>query len=159
MSPDELVATSAQASITTVGTEAFEELTVLALRYAGQEIAAHVEPDDQPGIFSPVDVLAEDKDHQGAVLVLADRVVLTWRIGTFRAKTYSEVIPRSGITDVRLATRSDHRNRESLEIDADRKWILLFAHPRVLKGGASIAGFLKDVLDGTITPVFSEGEG
>lgn len=160
LSAQDIVIESANAAITTVGTDDFAKLTKHALNLTGSEVAQHVNADDVPGLFSPVDVEMDGKDRLGAILTLEDRAIIAWTVGTFRMKNFEAVIPRASIDELELTTRpggSMTKDRDLLRVRAGtQNWSLAFAN--VFEGGRSIAPFLKGVLEGSIKPVFEDGD-
>lgn len=160
MTPDEVVIESANAAVRTVGTDRFRKLTEYALRLVGKEVAAHLRPGDSPGLFAPVDIEVDGKDRTGAILVLEDRVILGWVVGTFKPKNFDAVVPKDTIKSMEDATKGASafsKERQGLVIDTDgKRWRLTFH--AVFEGGRSIVPWLIGVSDGAIRLNFGGDE-
>lgn len=147
LEPREIVASGAQAFLQTIeDDERMTEMVVLVLRQHGVRLTEQVTASDRASALVPADVLIDGREQPGAVLVLQNRVIFVWMTGTFRAKTFLEVVPRESITDVREETEG---GRSSLLITAHRTWKLSAFRWR--KKPFEIT-FLHGLLSGWITP-------
>lgn len=152
---EKLVVESANATIATIGSDLFGQLTAIVVRDIGPDIAQHLDASDEPGILSPVSVEHEGKDRPGAMLVLTDRAIVAWKVGTIWKKRHQAVIQRQAIISIEEV---GHRSaeRDSLRITEDEgTWTLSFSSNKLL-GEPRLALFIKEVLEGNITPVFEE---
>ncbi|MBJ7330189.1 MAG: hypothetical protein JHC95_09850 [Solirubrobacteraceae bacterium] len=153
----DVLADSATASFTIVGTPAYAELLHNTLRLIGASLVRQLHADDRPGLFSPVAVTVDGKEQIGGIIALETRAVIGWTTGMFRIKNHEAPLHYADITTVTRrelpATRSVP-SREVLSIAADRSWTLTFA--AVFDGGTSIVPFIEGVLDGSVKPVFDE---
>jgi hypothetical protein len=157
MNAEDLLLLSAEAATNTVDTDRFVKLSVYALRLTGAEIGRHLQEEDDPGLFVPVDVVIDGKDCTGAILALGDRLIVSWVTGTLRIKNFEEVVPYDSIRQIERTARPGGamtKDREVLSIEADRTWTLAFAN--VFEGGRSIVPYLQGTIDGAIKPFFEE---
>lgn len=154
----ELVIASAEAASNTVNTDAFHKLIGNCIKLVGAEIAEHLRADDRPGLLAPVDVELDGNDRLGGVLVLEDRAIIAWTVGTLRIKNFEAVVPRDEISTISIDTRPGGaiaKDREILRLEAsDGIWTLVFAN--VFDGDRSIVPWLQMMLEGAITPLFEE---
>ena len=161
MSGEDILLSSADASLSMVRTELFAKLTSKALQFIGSEFLPLLEAQDKPGLFSPVDIEVEGKERQGAILVLEDRAILAWIVGTLRIKGFHAVVPRDTISDLSSETASGGRmtkEREILHIKGDQSWEVKFA-PGLFDGGSSLVSLLIGMLNGSVVPVFESDQG
>jgi hypothetical protein len=153
--PRMVVATSAEAAISYVGSRQFEKLAVAALNLCGAEVAVHLRADDTPGLFVPLEIEADGKERIGAVLALTDRAILAWTIGTLRIKNFEAIVPYGSIEHIDLSTRPYSRlsgSRDVLRVDAAQSWTLVFYAD--MDDGQRIAPIVQGMLDGSMKPVF-----
>jgi len=103
-------------------------------------------------LFAPVDIEVDGKDRTGAILVLEDRVILGWVVGTLKPKNFDAVVPKDTIKSMEDATKGASafsKERQGLVIDTDgKRWRLTFH--AVFEGGRSIVPWLIGVSDGAI---------
>lgn len=160
MDTDTFLIESANNAAQTVGTDLFAKLAQNALNLTADEIGRHLDATDESGLFSPVDVENDGKDRLGAVLAIEGRMIVSWQVGTFRAKRFSIVIPYTAVETLEQATRPGgamSKERAVLRITVDgQTWTLVFAN--VFEGGTSIVPFLIGVFEGSLRPVFVDHE-
>ena len=159
MNGTETVLASAEAAVNTVGTDRFLKLSTYAVRLTGTEISRRIEDGEDPGLFAPADIVIDGKDRVGAILTLADRLIVAWTVGTLRIKNFEAVVPYDSIQRVERMSRPGSamsKEREVLEIVADSTWTVVFAN--VFESGRSIVPFLQGMIEGAIKPVFSDAE-
>lgn len=159
MSAEDVVLGSANLAVDTVGTASFAKRTRAALRRAGEEMARHA-TDEGLGIFAPVDVVADGRDHPGAVLALEDRVIIGWTEGTLRTRNVGTVIPTAALRRVERAVRAGGAmtgQREVLRLETEReRWTLVFEDVR--EGDGSIVALIHGVLTGAVSPALQVDE-
>lgn len=161
MKPEELIAMSADASMSMIGTDHMMKLTLLTLKLNSGELATQISDHDTPGLLIAVDVEAEGKGRTGCVLALEERVILAWTTGTIRLKTHSVSIPISDIRSIEHTTEDGGRmmkQRQVVTINADRTWRLLL-HWLEQDGEEKIVPFVKGAIAGAIRPVFEAEQG
>lgn len=100
MKSDEVVVASAQTGVDGVGDDLFFKLTRNTLDLFGPALVRHVCDGERPGFLSALEVALDRKERLGAILVLADRAILAWSVGTLRMRDFHEVIPLATVTDV-----------------------------------------------------------
>lgn len=161
MSGQDILIASADAAARTVGTDFFLKITKKTLGFTAQEMLPLINSTDYSGLYAPMDIEQEGKDRQGAILVMEDRVILAWIVGTLRIKGYHVVVPREDITGVRTDTVSGGRmmkDREILYIDVEEgTWEVKFASG-LFEGGNSLVPFLMGILDGSLKFAYDESE-
>lgn len=149
---------SANAAASIVATGEFAKLTKLALSLTGAEIGRHIQATDEPGLFSPLEVVRDGRDRLGAILALGDRAVLAWTIGSVRMTNVETVIAYDEIESLDLGARPGgtmSKDRQTLRITTSSDtYDLVFAN--VFENGRSIVPFLKGILEGSIRPVFED---
>jgi hypothetical protein len=156
-SAEQVLIDSANAAIGTVETDDFAKLTKYARGLTGAEVSRHIQPTDEPGLFSPVDVEKDGKDRAGSILALSERAIIAWTVGTFRIKNYEIVIPSTSIKTLEQRTRPGgamSKDREVLYIETSDGVTWNLAFPNAFDGGRSIVPWLEGVLTGALKPVF-----
>jgi len=158
MKASDIVVVSAQLGADTVGDDLFFKLTQNAVTLVGAELARHIRDGERPGVLSPLEVVIDGKDRLGAILVLEDRAILAWTIGTLRMRNFEEVIPLAAVTDAVTGERPRGvmtKARDTLTIYAGKTWHVVFANT---DRGRPIAPFIAGLLVGAIKPVFRDGD-
>ena len=152
-----IIGHSAETAAAIVGTAIFAKQTEVALKLCGHEMARHVDPDEPAGLFAPLFVERDSKEHPGAVLILRDRAVIAWAVGLVRVKNFEEVVPLRSIKRVERQKLPDSRlsgSRELLRVDADQHWTLIFSETH----GPSIAFLVGGLLDGSLKPIDADSD-
>lgn len=152
--PVELIASSAEAAAQIVGTKPFAKLTKAALTLTIPGLQGHVTDTDHPGLFAPIDVERGGKERLGGILVLRDRGIIAWDIGSFGTRSDQVVVPLASISTIERGTQdrgARYDARETLRLMThDGEWVLIFRG--VFDGGRSIVPWIEGMLKGAIEP-------
>ena len=70
------------------------------MKSCGRQILAHVDEQDEGGVYAPIQIESNGKWEPGGVLTLQDRAIFAWITGTLRVKNFEQVVRYDAVTDV-----------------------------------------------------------
>lgn len=91
------------------GDQRYVQLTEVALKTVGLELARHLGPGESPSLCVPAQVGHDGRYDPGMVLLLDKGAVLAWFEGTFRVKVRSLAFAHGDISDVTTGTHDGGR--------------------------------------------------
>lgn len=134
--------------------EFFAKYSASLINTCGKDVIAGIAPSDRPGVFVPIDVWTDGKWELGCILTLQDRAMVVWYTGTFRTRTFTQVVLYQGISNVTEAAiepAKGHRQiseRVTLRVEGEQP--ITMRVPR-FKNSSVLDMMVRGALLGTVT--------
>lgn len=154
LDPHDILLNAVDATLGFVDTQQFLRFLEMTVQLNGSALLEQLRPEDRASLLVPVDFVIDGKPRQGSILLLQDRALFAWQVGTFRLQDFLVVVPYSSIERVATDTKPASTFSVALPIvrvSAGREWEIIINNVCLDGARMRLDNLLAGALDGSVT--------